>query len=38
MTRVEHVFVRGGEQSLVTRQTLLLDRYRTLPVPRDGTR
>lgn len=38
MTRVEHVFVRGGEQSLETRQTLLLDRYRTLPVPRDGTR
>ena len=37
-TRVEHVWVRGREQSLVTRQTLLLDRYRKLPVPRDGSR
>ncbi|HEX8789550.1 MAG TPA: amidohydrolase family protein [Polyangiaceae bacterium] len=37
-TRVEHVFVRGREQSLETRQTLLRDRYRTLPVPRDGSR
>lgn len=37
-TRVEHVFVHGQEQSLVTRQTLLRDRYRTLPVPRDGSR
>lgn len=37
-TRVEHVFVRGKEQSLETRQTLLRDRYRTLPVPRDGSR
>jgi hypothetical protein len=32
------VWVRGREQSLVTRQTLLLDRYRRLPVPRDGSR
>jgi imidazolonepropionase-like amidohydrolase len=37
-TRVEHVLVRGREQSLRTRQTLLLERYRTLPVPRDGSR
>jgi imidazolonepropionase-like amidohydrolase len=37
-TRVEHVFVHGKEQSLETRQTLLRDRYRTLPVPRDGSR
>jgi len=37
-TRVEHVFVRGRDQSLETRQTLLLERYRTLPVPRDGSR
>ena len=37
-TRVEHVFVRGREQSLETRQTLLLQRYRTLPVVRDGSR
>jgi imidazolonepropionase-like amidohydrolase len=37
-TRVEHVFVRGREQPLETRQTLLLQRYRTLPVPRDGSR
>lgn len=37
-TRVEHVFVRGREQSLETRQTLLRDRYRTLPVSRDGLR
>lgn len=37
-TRVEHVFIRGREQSLETRQTLLRDRYRTLPVPRDGSR
>jgi imidazolonepropionase-like amidohydrolase len=35
-TRVEHVFVRGREQPLETRQTLLLQRYRTLPVQRDG--
>jgi imidazolonepropionase-like amidohydrolase len=35
-TRVEHVFVRGREQSLETRQTLLLQRYRTLPVSRTG--
>jgi hypothetical protein len=33
-TRVEHVFVRGQEQPLETRQTLLLHRYRTLPVRR----
>jgi imidazolonepropionase-like amidohydrolase len=37
-TRVEHVVVRGREQSLKTRQTLLLERYRKLPVPRDGSR
>jgi imidazolonepropionase-like amidohydrolase len=37
-TRVEHVLVRGREQVLETRQTLLRDRYRTLPVPRDGSR
>jgi imidazolonepropionase-like amidohydrolase len=35
-TRVEHVFVRGREQPLETRQTLLLRRYRTLPVERAG--
>jgi imidazolonepropionase-like amidohydrolase len=33
-TRVEHVFVRGTEQSLVTRMTELLERYRHLPAPR----
>jgi imidazolonepropionase-like amidohydrolase len=37
-TRVEHVFVHGHEAALETRQTLLLERYRTLPVPRDGSR
>jgi imidazolonepropionase-like amidohydrolase len=37
-SRAEHVFVRGREQSLETRQTLLLERYRTLPLPRDGSR
>jgi imidazolonepropionase-like amidohydrolase len=37
-THAEHVFVRGREQSLETRQTLLLERYRTLPVSRDGSR
>lgn len=37
-TRVEHVFVRGREESLETRQTLLLQRYRTLPFTHDGTR
>jgi len=37
-SRVEHVFIRGHEHSLETRQTLLLERYRTLPVPRDGSR
>jgi imidazolonepropionase-like amidohydrolase len=37
-THVEHVLVRGREQSLRTRQTLLLQRYRKLPVPRDGSR
>lgn len=37
-SRPEHVLVHGREQSLETRQTLLLDRYRTLPVPRDGSR
>jgi len=30
-SRVEHVFVRGHEEPLETRQTLLLKRYRTLP-------
>jgi imidazolonepropionase-like amidohydrolase len=34
----EHVFVRGEEQPRATRQTLLLDRYRVLPVPRDGSK
>jgi imidazolonepropionase-like amidohydrolase len=37
-TRVEHVFVRGHEASLETRQTLLLQRYRTVPFLHDGTR
>jgi imidazolonepropionase-like amidohydrolase len=37
-TRVEHVFVRGREESLETRQTLLLQRYRTLPFAHDGSR
>jgi imidazolonepropionase-like amidohydrolase len=37
-TRVEHVFVRGKEESLETRQTLLLQRYRTLPFSHDGSR
>ena len=37
-SRPEHVLVHGREQSLETRQSLLLDRYRTLPVPRDGSR
>jgi imidazolonepropionase-like amidohydrolase len=37
-TRVEHVFVRGREQTLETRQTLLLERYRTLPFVHDGSR
>jgi imidazolonepropionase-like amidohydrolase len=37
-TRVEHVFVRGKEESLETRQTLLLQRYRTLPFAHDGGR
>jgi imidazolonepropionase-like amidohydrolase len=37
-THVERVFVRGREEPLETRQTLLLRRYRTLPVLRDGTR
>jgi imidazolonepropionase-like amidohydrolase len=36
-TKVEHVFVRGREEPLQTRQTLLLDRYRTLPTVRDGS-
>lgn len=30
-TAVEHVFIRGKEIPLVSRQTELLDRYRTLP-------
>jgi imidazolonepropionase-like amidohydrolase len=37
-TRVEHVFIRGREQSLETRQTLLLNRYRTVPFAHDGSR
>ncbi|MGO9835436.1 MAG: amidohydrolase family protein [Polyangiaceae bacterium] len=37
-SRAEHVFIRGHEQSLETRQSLLLGRYRTLPVSRDGSR
>ncbi len=37
-TRAEHVFVRGREQSLETRQTLLLNRYRTVPFTHDGSR
>ncbi len=39
-TRAEHVIVHGREQSLETRQSLLLDRYRLLhsvmPGPHDG--
>jgi imidazolonepropionase-like amidohydrolase len=34
-TRVEHVFVRGREEPLETRQSLLLKRYRTLPARLD---
>jgi imidazolonepropionase-like amidohydrolase len=37
-TRVERVIVRGAEQTMETRQTLLLKRYRTLPVVREGSR
>jgi imidazolonepropionase-like amidohydrolase len=37
-TRVEHVFIRGKEESLETRQSLLLQRYRTLPFTHDGSR
>jgi imidazolonepropionase-like amidohydrolase len=37
-TRVEHVLVRGREASLVTRQTLLLQRYRTVPFEHEGSR
>lgn len=37
-TRVEHVFVRGHEAPLQTRQHLLLERYRTVPAPRAGSR
>jgi imidazolonepropionase-like amidohydrolase len=37
-TRVEHVFIRGHEESLETRQTLLLRRYRTVPFRHDGSR
>jgi imidazolonepropionase-like amidohydrolase len=37
-TRVEHLFVRGRELATETRQTLLLERYRTLPVHREGQR
>ena len=36
-TRAEHVFVHGREEPLVTRQTLLLDRYRRLPVSRGAS-
>jgi imidazolonepropionase-like amidohydrolase len=35
-SRAEHVFIRGHEQPLETRQTLLLNRYRTLPFAHDG--
>jgi len=34
-TRVEHVFVRGREESLETRQSLLLKRYRAVPTHLD---
>jgi imidazolonepropionase-like amidohydrolase len=37
-TRVEHVFVRGREEPLETRQKLLLERYRTLPFAHEGWR
>jgi imidazolonepropionase-like amidohydrolase len=37
-TRVEHVYVRGHEEPLETRQTLLLQRYRVLPFTHDGAR
>jgi imidazolonepropionase-like amidohydrolase len=37
-TRAEHVFVRGHEASLETRQTLLLQRYRKVPFQHDGAR
>ena len=37
-TRVEHVFVRGRESPLVTRQTLLLQRYRAVPFEHEGSR
>jgi imidazolonepropionase-like amidohydrolase len=30
LTRVEHVFIRGQEVPLVSRETMLRDRYRTL--------
>jgi imidazolonepropionase-like amidohydrolase len=30
-SKVEHLFIRGKEIPLVSRQTELLDRYRTLP-------
>ncbi|HUH05725.1 MAG TPA: amidohydrolase family protein, partial [Kofleriaceae bacterium] len=33
-TRVEHVFIGGARQSLVTRQKRLLERYRTLSTRR----
>ena len=36
-TRVEHVFIHGLEQPLQTRQSMLLARYRRLPVAREGT-
>jgi len=34
-TRVEHVFVHGREETLETRQSLLLKRYRTVPARLD---
>jgi imidazolonepropionase-like amidohydrolase len=35
-TRVERVFIHGEEQSMETRQTLLLNRYRRVPMTRAG--
>jgi imidazolonepropionase-like amidohydrolase len=37
-SRAERIFVRGREMRHETRQTLLLQRYRTLPFTHDGTR
>jgi imidazolonepropionase-like amidohydrolase len=36
-SRVEHVFIHAREQPLETRQTLLLQRYRSLPIRRGGS-